>query len=85
MSLEIELLNKVNALIDIVNSQSKTIEGLRAKVYGQERLIKHFYVKQSTQISEQALQVLELEKRLEGQIDEVENKAWHWSLNRTSA
>ena len=85
MSLEIELLNKVNLLLDVAKTQASEIEDLKSANKGLERLIKHLYLKNHKLISEQEARSFEVEKNLERQIDDLERKAWHWSGQCTIA
>ncbi|MDG9918238.1 hypothetical protein N7645_15215 [Pseudomonas juntendi] len=74
MSLELELLNKVNLLIDTVHSQTLEIEGLRANQKGLENLAKFLYLKNARLLVEQAGRTDMLERNLDRQIDHLSRR-----------
>jgi uncharacterized protein YoxC len=93
MSREIELLNKVNQLIDIVNSQSekirileKDIENLSAKASGLERTNVFVYKRvteltnaQDQRIADVESSLRDVESSLRSEIERLSREAWHWS------
>lgn len=76
MSLELEILNKVNFLIDTVHSQALEIEGLRATQKGLENLTKFLYLKNARLLVEQAGRTDMLERNLDRQIDHLSRRVY---------
>lgn len=86
MSREIELLNKVNQLIDIVNSQSskirdqdKTIENLCAQTSGLEKTNVYLYKRVIELVQAQDQRIVDVESAFQGEIERLTREAWHWS------